>query len=279
MRSGGHQFHEGLDLKPVSRDRHGEPLDSIFAAFPGVVRHINSSPGDSAYGRYIVLEHPDFSPGIYTLYAHLSKIDPGIRVGGQVEAGQVIAVMGHSSGGYSIPRDRAHMHFEMGVMVSRDFQTWYDAKKFGSRNDQGIWNGMNLMGFDPLDFLTKYRANEVNDFGEYFKQMKTAVRVRIATRKMPDFVQRYPSLLKAPMPLSSISGWEIDFNWTGLPFAWRPLTGADAPLLAAKPISIVYVDEAEVSRHHSKMTVRTIRGNKTMGKDLEAVIQQLFGMR
>src|SRR3954468_20568158 len=61
VRSGGTQFHEGLDIKCVSRDRRGEPLDDVFAAMDGVVRHISKAAGDSSYGRYIVLEHPDLS--------------------------------------------------------------------------------------------------------------------------------------------------------------------------------------------------------------------------
>src|SRR3954466_806033 len=70
VRSGGSQFHEGIDIKCVSRDRHGEPTDAVFAAMDGVVRHINASAGDSSYGRYIVLEHPQATPAVYTLYAH-----------------------------------------------------------------------------------------------------------------------------------------------------------------------------------------------------------------
>jgi murein DD-endopeptidase MepM/ murein hydrolase activator NlpD len=91
VRSGGGQFHEGLDIKCLARDRRGEPTDNVFAAMAGVVRHINSSAGDSSYGRYIVLEHPDQSPAVYTLYAHLARIAPGLREGATVTRGQVIA--------------------------------------------------------------------------------------------------------------------------------------------------------------------------------------------
>src|SRR4051812_33885993 len=131
VRSGGAQFHEGIDIKAVAHDRHGEPTDNVLAAMAGVVRHICSSAGDRSYGRYIVLEHPDATPGIYTLYAHLARIAPGLRSGDSVTRGQVIATMGHSSGGYMIPRDRSHLHFEIGVMVTRNFQAWYDRRKFG----------------------------------------------------------------------------------------------------------------------------------------------------
>ncbi len=132
------QFHEGIDIRCVSRDRHGRPADAVFAAMTGVVRHISTSAGDS-YGRYDVLEHPDQSPAIYTLYAHLSHIAPGLTTGDRVTRGQVIGTMGHSSGGYVIPRERAHLHFEMGVMVTREFAAWYAKKGFGSPNDHGLY--------------------------------------------------------------------------------------------------------------------------------------------
>ena len=87
VRSGGTKFHEGIDIPPVARDRRGEATDDIFAAMAGVVRHINASAGDSGYGRYVVLEHPEETPGVYTLYAHLAKIAPGLRVGERVQRG------------------------------------------------------------------------------------------------------------------------------------------------------------------------------------------------
>lgn len=275
VRTGGRQFHEGLDIKCLRRDRRGEPLDPVFAAMAGVVRHISASAGDSTYGRYIVLEHPDQTPAVYTLYAHLARIAPGLHVGDRVTAGQTIGQMGHSSGGYKIPRDRAHVHFEIGVMVTRDFQTWYDRRRFGSRNDHGIWNGMNLMGFDPLDFLNQWRAHRVNTFQDYFAHMQPAVRVRLATRRVPDYILRYSSLLTKPLP-AQIGGWEIACNWTGLPFAWTPLTPFEALGLVPNRPTIVAVDEPLVRREHSKSTAVYHRGHWVEGHDLEVVLQQLF---
>jgi murein DD-endopeptidase MepM/ murein hydrolase activator NlpD len=278
VRSGGHQFHEGLDIKASARDRQGEPTDGIFAAMAGVVRHISRSAGDSNYGRYIVLEHPGVSPAVYTLYAHLSRIAPGLAEGSQVARGQIIATMGHSSGGYVIPRERAHLHFEIGVMVTRDFQWWYNARKFGSRNEHGLWNGMNLMGIDPLDFLNQWRARRVNTFQVYFAQMEPAVRVRIATRRVPDFVLRYPSLLTKPLP-PLVAGWDIKFNWTGVPFAWTPLTPMEVIGQPADQPVLSEVNAALERRERSKTLVVPRHGSWTVGKDLRTVLQQLFGLR
>jgi murein DD-endopeptidase MepM/ murein hydrolase activator NlpD len=278
VRSGGVQFHEGIDIKPVSRNRRGEPTDEIFAAMAGIVRHVNARPGNSSYGRYIVLEHPEAAPGVYTLYAHLAAIATGIDVGTNVELGQTIGTMGHSAGGYVIPRDRAHLHFEIGLMVSRNFQSWYDSKKFGSRNEHTIWNGMNLIGIDPLDFYEKWRIRKVNTFKEYFAQMDVAVRLRIASRRIPDFATRYPSLLTEPMT-EYVGGWEIAFNWTGLPFRWTPLSPIESVGLSAAEPTFLEVDAALDRRERSKSLAVKRREKWIAGRDLETVLEQLFGLR
>lgn len=280
VRSGGAQFHEGIDIRCTTRDRRGEPLDRVLAAMSGVVRHISTAAGESSYGRYIVLEHPDQTPAVYTLYAHLAPIPAGLRVGDRVARGQTIATMGHSSGGYVIPRDRAHLHFEIGLMVTQDFPTWYERQKFGSRNDHGLWNGMNLMGVDPLAFFNDWRAQRVNTAQDFFAGMKTAVRLRIATLRTPDFVRRYPSLLTKPIPMGLTAGWEIRFNWTGIPFAWTPLTAAEViGLTPERPSIIEVIAAAPERRDRSKSLAVSRRGTWTAGKDLQTVLQQLFGLR
>lgn len=280
VRSGGSQFHEGLDIKPVSRDSHGEPADKIFAAMAGIVRHVNTKAGESNYGRYIVIEHTGLTPAVYTLYAHLSKIEAGIAPGTPVKAGQVIATMGHTGGGSSsIPRDRAHMHFEIGLKVTDDFQSWYSWKKFGSVNEQGVWNGMNLMGIDPLDFLREWRSHKVDNFQQYFDRLRPIVKVRVATTRTPDFVQRYPALLRKPVPLGFVAGWEVECNSTGLPFALTPLNAAEVAGMRPGSVEIVAVEEAAVRAYHCKSLVRKHSSGHVPGTDLLMMLQQVFGVR
>lgn len=279
VRSGGVQFHEGLDLKPVSRDRKGEPTDDVFATMGGVVRHVNSRAGESSYGRYIVIEHPDLKPAIYTLYAHLSAVKSGLKPGDAVTRGEVIATMGHSAGGYSIPRDRAHLHYEIGLIATRQFQSWYDWKKFGSPNEQGIYNGMNLMGIDALDFLNQFRARRVNNFAEYFSRLPAVAGVRIATRRTPDFIQRYPELLTKEIPLSGVAGWEIRVNATGLPFSWTPLSATDVIGYRADEVRLFDVNAEAVKRIRCKSIAVSRRGEYTPGRDLETMLQIVFGRR
>ncbi|MCX6951550.1 MAG: M23 family metallopeptidase [Verrucomicrobia bacterium] len=278
VRNGGHQFHEGLDIAALNRDRRGEPTDDVMAAMAGVVRHISANAGSSNYGRYVVLEHPDATPGVYTLYAHLARIAPGLKVGDRVTRSQVLGTMGHSSGATPIPVARAHMHFEIGVMITRDFAAWYERRKFGSRNDHGPWNGMNLMGIDPLDFFNQWRANRINTVQDYFARMEPAVKVRIATRRAPDFIARYPSLLTKPPAMGIPAGWEVQFNWSGVPFAWTPLTALEVAALTPEQPRLVDVNAELLKRQRSRTLAVSRRGEWVPGKDLETVLQQLFGL-
>jgi murein DD-endopeptidase MepM/ murein hydrolase activator NlpD len=280
VRTGGSQFHEGLDIRPIERrDARGEPTDRVTAAMDGIVRHVNSSPGNSAYGRYIVLEHPGLTPAVYTLYAHLARVEPGVRPGTAVKRGEVIATMGRSAGGYAIPRDRAHLHFEIGlVMTTQTFADWYAWKKFGSPNEHGAYNGMNLMGIDPLDFLREWRLGRVDNFQQYLDRLRPVVRVRVATTRTPDFITRYPSLLRKP-PGGFVAGWEVECNATGIPFAWTPLTAAELGAQRSGTAQVVWADAALLRGTRCKSLVKGTPGRYAPGADLRTMLEQVFGLR
>jgi murein DD-endopeptidase MepM/ murein hydrolase activator NlpD len=279
VRSGGTQFHEGIDIHAVSRDARGEPADKVTAAMDGVVRYANSSPGNSNYGRYIVLEHPDAVPAVYTLYAHLARIEPGIAPGELVRRGQVIALMGRSEGSTAIPKDRAHLHFEIGLMMTRDFASWYQWKRFGGVNEHGLWNGMNLMGFDPNEFLGEWRRHKVDNFQQYLDGMRSVVRVRVATNRVPDFITRYPALLRRPMPAGLVGGWEIECNSTGIPFAWTPLRPTDVMGLRPDTAQIVWADATLLRAYRCKSIAKQHGSGWVPGSDLATMLQQVFGLR
>jgi len=278
-RSSGTQFHEGLDLFPIQRDARGEARDDIFAVLPGVVRHINARAGASSYGRYIVLEHPGVSPAIYTLYSHLAAIAPELREGQAVALAQVIGRMGRSAGGYTIPRERAHLHFEMGLRLSDDFQSWYDWRRFGSRNEHGIWNGMNLMGFDPLDFYDRFRSQQINTVADYFRVVPVAVVARVAGVGAPDFMQRYPELMAGREVPVALGGWEVSFSVTGVPLAFAPVAQADMAGQAPGSVRLVEVDEEAVRACSCRRLVTWSRGGAEPGRDLLTLMQLIFGLR
>jgi len=278
VRSNGTQFHEGLDIRPMSRDARGEPRDPVTAAMDGVVRNISIKPGDSSYGRYVVLEHPGVTPAVYTLYAHLARIEPGLAEGMRVQRGQGIGTMGRSSGGYTIPPDRAHLHFEIGLMLTENFQSWYAWKKFGSPNKQGVWNGFNLMGIDPRSFLEGWRRGRVDNFAQYFSSLAPAVRLRVATTRVPDFIRRYPALLRKPID-TLVGGWEVQCDVSGLPFAWTPLSPAQVKGMRSGAVEILAVDAAALRSFRGKSLIKVRGGRNTPGSDLTTMLQLVLGLR
>lgn len=278
VRSSGTQFHEGLDIKPTRRDRNGEAADPVSAAMDGVVRHVNRRAGDSSYGRYIVLEHPGVTPAVYTLYAHLARVDAGIAPGVSVRRGQRLGIMGRSAGGYAIPKSRAHLHFEIGLRLTDDFASWFAWRKFGSPNQHGVWNGMNLMGIDPREFLDQWRRGRVRNFDEYFARHDSAVRLRVVTTRIPDFIRRYPALLKRPIE-GLVGGWEVQCDVTGLPFAWTPLSPAEVAGRRAGTVEIVAIDRPALRAFRGRDLVRTRGGRHHPGPDLTTMLQLVFGLR
>lgn len=278
VRSGGRQFHEGLDLLATSHDKKGESTDPVGAVMAGVVRYASNSQGNSNYGRYVVLEHPDQRPAVYTLYAHLREIAPGIAPGRKVAAGERLGTMGRSSSGAPIPKERAHLHLEIGLRVSDRFGAWYAARGFGSPNPHGIWNGMNLAGLDPLAVFSLHRDGRLKSFAEVFADQPEAVVIYTARRGEPDFIRRYPELLVTPASSAAAAdaGWEIAFNQTGLPFRWRRLAAAE--LVGFKPgeIRIQKVDANLLAANRGRQ-LAVKRGSRWVpDEDLSSVMELLF---
>lgn len=276
VRTSRQQFHEGLDLKAVQRDKRGEATDPIFAMWAGTVRYASAQPGASNYGRYVILEHVDGDLNFISLYAHLLSIAPGTSPGVAVTAGQPLGVLGRSAGNSPIPRDRAHVHVETGFWLSTGFQRWYDAQKFGSANVHGVFNGKNLVGFDFLDYVERRRAREVAGVRDYVSRLPVAATVIVRSTGVPDFVARYPALASAPPPTGDIAAWQIDFTWFGLPKAWRAL-GPDDP--EAKKVSgreIVFADAALLERFPCQKLVRWREGRAMFGPRLQETLDILF---
>jgi murein DD-endopeptidase MepM/ murein hydrolase activator NlpD len=277
VRNSGARFHEGLDLAPLARDRSGEATDPIVAIADGIVRHIAPRAGDSGYGRYIVLEHPDLVPSVYTLYAHLRSVADNLAPGQRVQRGQFLGVMGRSAGGYSIPADRAHLHFEIGLRLSDDFPSWYARQGFGSPNRHGNWNGMNLVGFDPLAFFTEVRDHGSRQPLEHIAREPVAARVWVASRSVPSFARRYPELVDGEIPLGGPGGWEVDFTWYGLPLALRPREAPPADAAVRGRFTILSRERRLGGGDGCIQLVVTQRGRLEPGKDLRENLELLFG--
>lgn len=279
VRNNGAKFHEGLDLFPVKRDRRGEALDPVYAILPGRVAYVSRTAGHSSYGRYVVIVHEEQSPAYHSLYAHMASIDPAIQPGVRVEAGAVLGIIGRSAAGYSIPRDRAHVHLEIGFRLSDDFKTWFDRQKFGSPNRHGVWNGMNLVGVDPLDFYRAVRAGEVMDMAGYLRRLPVAGRIRVHSAKVPDFVQRYPALVTRPYAGHELVAWDIAFSQFGVPMEWTPRFAEEGLPGQAGDVRVISYAPGLLEQQSCRRVIRVNTGRPTPSKDTLVQLKKLFGFR
>src|SRR6185295_4975599 len=144
VRSDGWQVHEGLDIRCLQRDKHGEPTDPVLATADGTVAYFIVKPSLSNYGNYLILRHSVDGWEIYSLYAHLREVRPGLKIGQAVKAGEIIATMGRTTNTREgISKDRAHVHFELNLLYNDRFESWYKKSSPQQRNDHGLWNGQN----------------------------------------------------------------------------------------------------------------------------------------
>lgn len=224
VRNDGHRFHEGIDLRAIHRDRRNESTDSVFAFDDGIVRYVNRVAGNSSYGRYIVIEHPQIAPGLVSLYAHLRSVPESIQANVEVSGGERIAMMGRSAGGYTIPRSRAHLHFELGFWLGGDFQQWYDQQPYDSENEHGSYNGMNIVGADVWQLCGSIRRGEARNAWEYLMSEQIAVEAFVRDTKIPELLRVNPQLLENDVIPANHAGWRVELTWYGLPTRFKALT-------------------------------------------------------
>jgi murein DD-endopeptidase MepM/ murein hydrolase activator NlpD len=274
VRNNGYKFHEGLDLYPVRRDKKGRAEDSIFAAMDGRVSYLNSTSSYSAYGKYIVLEHTKLTPSLYSLYAHLDTISPHLKIGSEVSIAQVIGKMGNSSSGYRIPLERSHLHFEIGLRLTNQFQGWYNRKKFQSKNRHGNFSGFNLVGLDPMLFYSQYKQKTFATPQAFLESLPVTVRVRVKTNKTPDFVTRYPSLASSQNSSGS-NGWDVFFGPYGIPIRLEPVEKNISS--QEKQIQIIEINSDLQKKPCRKLTVQ--KGSQFFATpQLQTYIELLFGL-
>jgi murein DD-endopeptidase MepM/ murein hydrolase activator NlpD len=213
------RMHEGMDIKPLQRDATGEPLDSVRAIAPGVVVHASSAAGLSNYGRYVVVEHRFDGCKYYSLYGHLSTI--AVHTGQRVQARDQLGVMGHTGEGLNLAR--AHVHLELNLMLSHQFEAWHEASFKNDPNHHGLYNGLNLVGIDIARLYLALQKRPGLTIPEFLGEEETLYRVLVPPARHFDLPKFYPWMVSEKAGGDPPS-WEISFNRAGVPLKIRPGT-------------------------------------------------------
>jgi len=259
------RFHEGIDIRPMHRDANGEPLDEVRAIADGTVVYVNTVAGYSNYGRYIVVEHRWDGSGYYSLYGHLSSAL--VRPSAKVNRGDVLGIMGYT--GEGLDKERAHVHLELNLMLSRRFESWYELFVKNDPNHHGIYNGINLMGIDIARLYLALRENPSLTIPEFLAREEVFYKVTLPKTRSFDLLQRYPWLLHGSE--KSATSWEISFNRAGVPLKIEPASSAvSAPALS-------YVKKGNVN--YSGLTRGVITGSRSkahLSENGEHLMRLLF---
>ncbi len=272
VRSDGRQFHEGLDIRCLQRDKRGEPIDPVMASMDGSVAYVNRKPQLSNYGNYIVLRHQVDGLEVFTTYAHLREIRSELKPGVAVKAGETIGVMGRTANTREgISKDRAHVHFEINLFVNDSFPSWYKKTFPGQRNDHGLWNGQNMLGLDPQEiFMEQQRLGAKFNLVEFIQKQPELCRVFVRGKDFP-WVKRYGALVQAGSSTrkENIVGYELTLNFNGIPVRVTPRSESESP--GRGRTLLLSINEQE-QREHSCRKLVVKRGSRwelsTQGQNL-----------
>ena len=250
VRTDGRQIHEGLDIKCLERDRRGEPTDPVLATADGTVVYFSVNPGLSNYGRYLILRHQIEGLEIYSLYAHLREIRGDLRIGQTVGVGEPIATMGRSTNtSQGISKERAHVHFELNLLINERFPAWYQKAHPDQRNDHGPWNGQNLLGLDPrIILLEQAKLGAKFSLLEFVRNQTDLCRLVVRDTNFP-WLKRYPLLIRrnSQAEKEGVAGYEIALNYNGLPFQLIPRSPTEIP--GQSRFQLLSVNENEQKKH------------------------------
>jgi murein DD-endopeptidase MepM/ murein hydrolase activator NlpD len=249
-------MHEGLDIRCLQRDKRGEPTDPVLATADGTVAYINSKPSLSNYGNYVVVRHVIDGIEIYSLYAHLREIRPGLKVGQPVKAGEAIATMGHTTNTReAISKDRAHVHFELNLFLNERFSTWFKKTSPGERNDHDQWNGQNLVGLDPRLVLVEERSQGAKfSLLDFLRNQTELCRVIVRRTDFP-WLKRYRALVRSNPRAENegVAAYEIALNFNAVPFELVPRAPSEIKGKAA--FQLLSVNEAEERKNPCRQLV------------------------
>jgi hypothetical protein len=118
--------------------------------------------------------------------------------------------------GSGIDRERAHTHFEVCLMLSKNFENWHIINFPRDPNRHGIYNGLNLIGVDPAQLLLSAQKDPALKISDYITKAEPAFKITV--KNSPNFylIRAYPWLV-APGEIANPPAWTITFSRYGVP--------------------------------------------------------------
>ena len=81
--------------------------------------------------------------------------------------------------GTGLNRERAHLHLELNLIFSRQFEAWYNTFFRNDPNHNGIYNGMNLIGLDIARLYLALHKNPSLTIPQFLGREETFYKVTV----------------------------------------------------------------------------------------------------
>jgi hypothetical protein len=176
----------------------------------------------------------------------LADVREGLAPGQNLRAGEAFARMGRTTNTREpIAKERAHLHFELNLLINDRFPEWFQDSMPGQTNYHGSWNGQNFLGLDPqILLLSSHRFATNFNLTRYLTEQPELLRVDVRSTNFP-WLHRYPMLIQpSPTPADGPpAGYELHLDYNGVPVRLVPKTASQ--LGSPERFALVSVNEEE----------------------------------
>jgi hypothetical protein len=187
--NGRREPHHGVEFSNAS----GTPVHAAAEGrviFAGPDQNAVYSPWQDFYGNLVVIEHGD---DLYTLYAHLSRID--VAEGQEVLAGDQIGAVGRTGGAIG-----SHLHFEVRSGNVEDYSATQNPELWlvHARDTNGLPFGTLMLTVIDQDGKLLERANFT--VGYYSDPSQSPIKIFYATPYSSDLLTGKESAALGELP-------------------------------------------------------------------------------
>lgn len=156
------KHHTGVDYWG-----NGKKATDIYASNCGTVSYIQLNDGkDHGLGNTVILRHSASNDGgnnffdVYTLYAHMASIDPGLKLGQKMTRSARLGVMGSTGKGQTQRWGKTpHLHFEV-----KGGNTMSNSAGYGSFWGYTPFSAFGYGYVDPADIIDNWIASCAQKF-------------------------------------------------------------------------------------------------------------------
>ena len=199
----------------------------------------------------------------------MASIEANINIGDRVSIAEKIGIMGNTAS-YSIPLSRSHLHFEVGLRLTDEFQSWYDKKGSSQKTDTVITADSTLLDLTP-PFYSKYQKTLI-----LINYLKSLPRAKIKLKPTnSNFAKRYPSLIRMMPNGKPWNGWDCIFGPFGFPIS---LQQTDLCTRGKETIQVLSSDQRILERNCRRLVERK-NGRIVPAEQLKVYLELIFGQK